>query len=149
LLVTSRELLRVQGEVEFALPPLELEEAVDLFCTRGRCPRDEQVAELCQRLDGLPLAIELAAARLSALTPQQLLDRLGQRLDLLRGGRDADPRQETLRATIQWSYDLLQEDEASLFRRLAVFAGGLTLETALDVCAADVDVLQGLVEKSL
>ena len=149
LVVTSRELLRVQVEVEFALPPLASDEAVTLFCARGRCRPDATVAELCGRLEGLPLAIELAAARLPVLTPGQLLDRLKQRLDLLRGGRDADPRQQTLRATIQWSYDLLTAQEARLFRRLCVFAGGCTLETAQQAAGADVDTLQALVEKSL
>jgi predicted ATPase len=149
LLVTSRELLRVRGEVEFALPPLSGGEAVDLFCARGRCRPDATVAELCRRLEGLPLAIELAAVRLPVLTSRQLLDRLGQRLDLLRGGRDAGPRQQTLRATIQWSYDLLTEQEARVFRRLGVFAGGCTLETAEQTCGADLDTLQALVEKSL
>jgi hypothetical protein len=86
LLVTSRELLRVQGEVEFPLPPLVSQEAVELFCVRGRCRRDAIIVELCARLEGLPLAIELAAARLPVLSPRELLDRLGQRLDLLKGG---------------------------------------------------------------
>ncbi|TMC49625.1 MAG: tetratricopeptide repeat protein, partial [Chloroflexi bacterium] len=149
LLVTSRELLRVQGEVDFALPPLASGEAVELFCARARCEPNTVIEELCRRLEGLPLAIELAAARMPVFTPGQLLERLGQRLDLLRGGRDADPRQQTLRATIQWSYDLLSEDEASLFRRLAVFAGGCTLEVAEEAAGASVDVLQPLVEKSL
>jgi predicted ATPase len=149
LLVTSRELLRVQGEVEFALPPLANDEAIELFYIRGRCRPDATVGELCRRLEGLPLAIELAAARLPVLTLGQLLERIGQRLDLLRGGRDADPRQRTLRATIQWSYDLLSEREARLFRRICVFAGGCTLETAQQTCGADLDALQALVEKSL
>ena len=83
------------------------------------------------------------------LTPAEILDRLGQRLDLLKGGRDADPRQQTLRATIAWSHDLLTEDEQQLFARLAVFAGGCTLDAAEDVCEADLDLLQSLVEKSL
>ncbi len=109
----------------------------------------ETIAELCRRLDDLPLAVELAAARTSALTPQQILERLSQRLDLLKGGRDADPRQQTLRATIEWSYDLLSEEEQQLFARLSVFAGGCTLEAAEEVCDADLDTLQSLVEKSL
>ncbi len=149
LLVTSRELLRVEGEVEFALPPLAPGAAVELFCERARCEPSIPIEQLSVRLDGLPLAIELAAARMSVFTPEQLLERLAQRLDLFRGRRDADPRQRTLRATIQWSYDLLAGGEASLFRRLAVFAGGWTLEAAEDVDDAHVDVLQSLVEKSL
>jgi predicted ATPase len=120
-----------------------------LFCTRARHEPDDHVRELCGRLEGLPLAIELAAARTTVFTPEQLLDRLGGRLDLLKGGRDADPRQQTLRATIQWSYDLLDDREADLFRRLSVFAGGWTLEAAEQAAAADADVLQRLVEKSL
>jgi predicted ATPase len=149
LLVTSRELLRVQGEVVFALPPLVSEEAVALFCARaGRRP-DAAVAQLCERLEGLPLAIELAATRASVFTPAQLLERLGQRLDLLRGGRDADPRQRTLRATIEWSYHLLEPTEARLLRELSVFAGGATLEAAEAAAGADLDTLQALVEKSL
>jgi predicted ATPase/class 3 adenylate cyclase len=149
LLVTSRELLRVQGEVEFPLPPLVENEAVELFCTRARCEPDEAVRELCRRLDGLPLAIELAAARTAVFAPDELVERLGERLDLLKGGRDADPRQQTLRATIQWSYDLLDEAGARLFRRLAVFAGGCTFRTAEEVCGTGPDTLQSLVEKSL
>jgi predicted ATPase/class 3 adenylate cyclase len=149
LLVTSRELLRVQGEVDFLLPPLVKTEAVELFCTRARCQPDDQVRELCRRLDGLPLAIELAAARTTVFTPHELVERLGERLDLLKGGRDADPRQLTLRATIQWSYDLLREDEQQLFARLAAFAGGCTLEAAEEVADADRDTLQSLVEKAV
>ena len=83
------------------------------------------------------------------LTPEQILDRLGSRLDLFEGGRDAEPRQATLRATIEWSYDLLSPEEQRLFARLAVFAGGCTLEAAEEVCDADLDTLQSLVEKSL
>jgi predicted ATPase len=149
LLVTSRELLRVQGEVEYAVPPLAEAEAVSLFCERAQVEPSEDVAELCRRLDSLPLAVELAAARTKALSPTQILARLSQRLDLLKGGRDADPRQQTLRATIAWSYDLLSEHEQELFRRLSVFSGGCTLEAAEDVCYAGLDTLQSLVEKSL
>jgi predicted ATPase len=149
LLVTSRELLRIQGEVEYAVPPLKEPEAVELFCTRAKLEPSDDVAELCRRLDDLPLAVELAAARASVLTPKQLLDRLSQRLDLLRGGRDADARQQTLRATIEWSYDLLDEPEKRLFARLAIFAGGCTLDAAEEVCDADLDTLQSLVDKSL
>ena len=134
LLVTSRELLRVQGEVEYEVPPLQQPEAVSLFCERSQLEPSDEIAELCRRLDSLPLAVELAAARTKALSPKQILERLSQRLDLLKGGRDADPRQQTLRATIEWSYDLLSEEEQRLFRALSVFAGGCTLEAAEEVC---------------
>ena len=149
LLVTSRELLRVQGEVEYPVPPLAEVEAVSLFSERAQTTESDYIAELCRRLDNLPLAVELAAARTKALSPAQLLERLSQRLDLLKGGRDADPRQQTLRATIEWSHDLLTEEEQQLFRRLSVFAGGCTLKAAAEVCDADLDPLQSLVEKSL
>ena len=149
LLCTSRELLRVQGEVEYAVPPLASPEAVRLFCERSQLEATEGIAELCARLDDLPLAVELAAARTKALTSAQILERLSSRLDLLKGGRDADPRQQTLRATIAWSYDLLPEEEQRLFRSLSVFAGGCTLEAAEDVAGADLDTMQSLVEKSL
>jgi predicted ATPase len=149
LLVTSRELLRIRGEVEYAVPPLAEPEAVSLFCERSQLEADETIAGLCQRLDNLPLAVELAAARTSVLTPQQILDRLSQRLDLLKGGRDSEARQQTLRATIEWSYQLLSPEEQQLFARLSVFAGGCTVELAEAVCYADLDTLQSLVEKSL
>jgi predicted ATPase/class 3 adenylate cyclase len=148
-LVTSRELLRVQGEVEYPVPPLAQAEAVSLFCERAQTAASEEIAELCRRLDNLPLAVELAAARAKALSPSQILARLSQRLDLLKGGRDADPRQQTLRATIEWSYELLSEEEQTLFRRLSVFVGGCTLEAAEGVLEADPNRLQSLVEKSL
>ena len=149
LLVTSRELLRIGGEVEYAVPPLAEPEAVELFCERSQLEPGEAIAVLCHRLDDLPLAVELAAARARVLTPAQILDRLEQRLDLLKGGRDRDPRQQTLRATIEWSHDLLDDDEKQLFARLAVFSGGCTLDAAEDVCDAEVDVLQSLADKSL
>jgi predicted ATPase/class 3 adenylate cyclase len=149
LLVTSRELLRVQGEVEYPVPPLAQPQAVELFCVRSRLEADETIAELCRRLDDLPLAVELAAARTSVLSPAQILDRISKRLDLLKGGRDADPRQATLRATIEWSHEMLSTEERTLFARLAVFAGGCTLETAEEVAVADLDTLQSLVDKSL
>ena len=149
LLVTSRELLRVQGEVEYEVPPLASPEAVSLFCARSRLEPSEEIAELCARLDNLPLALELAAARCKALSPEQILERLSDSLDLLRGGRDADPRQQTLRATIEWSYNLLSDEEQRLFRALSVFRGGCTLEAAEEVCDAQLDTLQSLVEKSL
>jgi predicted ATPase/class 3 adenylate cyclase len=149
LLCTSRELLRVRGEVEYEVLPLAEPDAVELFCARAQVAASPPVEELCRRLDNMPLALELAAARTRALTPEQILDRLSQRLDLLKGGRDADPRQQTLRATIAWSYDLLTPAEQQLFARLAVFAGGCTLAAAEEVADADVDLLQSLVEKSL
>src|SRR6266571_7919708 len=149
LLVTSRELLRVRGEVEYPVPPLAEPEAVTLFCERSRLEPDETTAELCRRLDNLPLAVELAAARTSVLTPQQILDRLAQRLDLLKGGRDAEARQHTLRATIEWSHDLLADDEKQLFARLAVFSGGCTLDAAEAVAGGDLDTPQSLIDKSL
>ena len=149
VLVTSRELLRVRGEVEYAVPPLAQPEAVELFCERAQLQRSDDIAELCRRLDYLPLAVELAAARTSVLSPAQILKRLSQRLDLLKGGRDAEARQQTLRATIAWSYHLLPGDEQRLFARLSVFAGGCTLEAAEAVCGADLDVMQSLVDKSL
>ena len=149
VIVTSREVLQVRGEVRYQVPPLADPEAVELFCSRCGLVPDETIAELCRRLDNLPLAVELAAARTSVLSPAQILGRLGQRLDLLKGGRDAEARQRTLRATIEWSYDLLHDDERSLFARLAVFRGGCDLETAEAVADADLDTLQSLVEKSL
>jgi predicted ATPase len=149
LLVTSRERLRIAGEVDYAVPPLAESEAVELFAMRaGVAPKDD-VAELCRRLDNLPLAVELAAARASVLSPAQMLERLGQRLDLLKGGRDADARQQTLRATIEWSHDLLNVEEQALFARLAVFRGGCTLEAAEQVVGANLDTLQSLIDKSL
>jgi predicted ATPase/class 3 adenylate cyclase len=149
IIATSRELLRVQGEVEVRVPPLPAAEAVDLFVERSGLRADRSVVELCARLDNLPLAVELAAARSRALSPAQILDRLAGRLDLLKGGRDADPRQMTLRATIEWSHDLLSAEDQALFRRLAVFAGGSTLEGSEAVADAEIDGLQSLVEKSL
>jgi predicted ATPase len=149
LLVTSRETLRIDGETEYALPPLVEEEGVALFCSRARVAPTEAVRELCRRLDGLPLAIELAAARAKVLPPEELLPRLTERLDLLRGGRDAESRHATLRATIAWSYELLTAPEQTLFARLGVFAGGCTFAAAEAVCDADVDPLQGLLDKSL
>ena len=149
LLVTSRELLRVRGEIEYPVLPLAEPDAVTLFSERASVERNDTVGELCRRLDNLPLAVELAAARTAVLSPTQILDRLGQRLDLLEGGRDAEDRQQTLRATIAWSHDLLDDDEKLLFARLAVFEGGCTLEAAEAVAEADLDALQSLVDKSL
>jgi len=149
LLVTSRELLHVAGERELALPSLNDDEGAALFAERASVAAGTQSRELCRRLDGLPLAIELAAARARVLSLDDLLGRLPNRLDLLKGGRDADPRQATLRATIQWSYDLLSPEEQSLFASLSIFAGGCTLGAAEAVAHADVDTLQSLFDKSL
>jgi predicted ATPase/class 3 adenylate cyclase len=154
LLVTSRERLQVAGEQAWPVPTLARQDAERLFVERARAAGatlevDDTVIDLCRRLDDLPLAIELTAARTPVLTPRQLVERLGGRLDLLRGGRDADPRQATLRATIDWSYELLDEDERRLFMRLATFAGSFTLEAAERVCECDVDTLASLVDKSL
>jgi predicted ATPase/class 3 adenylate cyclase len=155
LLVTSRESLRVAPEREYVLAPLPESPSVELFRQRAGAVASEleveyaDAAAICDRVDRLPLAIELAAARCKALAPGQILERLSERLDLLRGGRDADPRQQTLRATIEWSYDLLSSVEQQVFGRLSVFAGGSTLEAAETVGDADLDTLQSLVEKSL
>jgi predicted ATPase/class 3 adenylate cyclase len=177
-LVTSRAPLHLSGEHEYPLPPLavpqldaadsraslEANEAVQLFVERAQAVKPDfeltsenarAVAEICARLDGLPLAIELGAARVRVQSPQALLVRLSRRLALLTGGaRDAPARQRTLRATIDWSYGLLDEREQRLFARLSVFIGGCTIEGAEAVCdpGAELDVFNGiasLVEKSL
>jgi predicted ATPase/class 3 adenylate cyclase len=149
VLATSRERLRVRGEVEYEVRPLTELDAVELFVTRASLAEaDDGVHALCRALDEMPLAIELAAARAKVLSPAQILERVSERLDL-RGGRDADPRQRTLRSTIEWSHDLLDADEQQLFARLAVFAGGATLEAAERVAHGNLDTLQSLVEKSL
>ncbi len=149
VLVTSRERLRLQGEVEYAVDPLERAEAVELFCVRAQTEPDEIIDELCARLDDLPLALELAAARASAFPAAQIVERISGRLDLLKGGRDAEARHATLRATIEWSHELLGVGEQQLFRRLSVFVGGCTLDAAEAVGGADLDTLASLVEKSL
>jgi predicted ATPase len=155
LLVTSRQSLRVPGEQEFLVPPLTDGEAVALFAERARAVKPtavlgDDVREICRRLDNLPLAIELAAARIKLLTPEALLPRLERRLPLLTAGsRDAPERQRTLRSTIEWSYELLDPTEQELFIRLAVFAGGCDLEAAEDVCSADLEILGSLIDKSL
>jgi predicted ATPase len=155
VLVTSREPLHVSGEWEVAVDPLREREAMELFVQRAVAVRADfaangEVVEICRRLDCLPLAIELAAARVKALSPSILLERLEQRLPLLAGGsRSAPERQRTLRATIAWSHDLLAPAEQDLFARMAVFAGGCTLEAAEAICGADVDAIASLVDKSL
>ena len=149
LLTTSREVLRVRGEVEYPVPPLADRDAVELFAARSGLRPEHTIEQLCRRLDNLPLAVELAAARAGVLSPVQILERLSGRLDLLKGGRDADPRQQTLRAAIEWSYDLLSDFEQKLFSKMAVFVGGATLRAAETVADADIDSLQALVDKSL
>lgn len=180
IVVTSRTVLRVSGEHDHPVPPLGLPDraradpgagglssalerygAFHLFVEQARAARpdfalsDESaaaVAEICQRLDGLPLAIELAAARVRVLAPIAMLRRLERRLPLLVAGtRDAPVRQRTLRDAIAWSYDLLSEPEQRLFRRLAVFVGGFTLEAAEQVCEEPdlLDHIASLVDNSL
>ena len=154
LLVTSRERLQVHSERLYPVPALAERDAVELFVARARAlepsfEADGAVRELCARLDYLPLALELAAARTVVFSAGQLLERLSQRLDLLKGARDADPRQQTLRATIAWSYALLDPEQQRLFRSLSVFASGCTYEAAETMCEADPDSLQSLIDKSL
>ena len=184
VLATSREAMSIPGEITFAVLPLAVpdpssfginaaalqmaseNESVRLFIDRARSARQDfaittlntsAIAEICFRLDGIPLAIELAAARAKTLGPQEILARLDDRFRLLTGGRRTVlPRQQTLRATIDWSYDLLTEPERALFRRLSVFAGGCTLAAAEDVgsagdvtAASILDLLSHLVDKSL
>ena len=155
VLVTSREPLHVTGEQEYPVPTLSRSDGVQLFLARARAVNPEleadgAVAEICERLDDLPLALELAAARVKALSSRQIVERLGQRLPLLTGGpRDVPERQRTLRATVEWSYELLSPEEQTLFARLSVFSGGCTLEAAERVAKADVDTIHSLVDKSL
>jgi predicted ATPase/DNA-binding SARP family transcriptional activator len=166
LLATSREGLRVGGEVVWAVPPLNTEDAVELFNVRATAvgsthDRPDEVgalvAEICARLDGLPLAIELAAARTRAFPIRQIASRLNDRFRLLTGGsRTALPRQQTLRAVVDWSYELLFDDEQRVFERLSVFPGGCDLPTAEAICSDDDiaphdvgDIIHALVDKSL
>jgi predicted ATPase len=150
-LVTSREPLHLSAEREYAVPTLAETEAIDLFRARSvETGREDIVAAICRSLDYLPLAVELAAARTKVLSPAAILQRLERSLPLLTGGpRDAPERQQTLRATIAWSHDLLSADEQRLFARLSVFAGGCTLEAAETVCGAELDVLESLLDKNL
>ena len=180
-MVTSRAALHVYGEHEFPVPPLALPDprskplrskscrqypAVALFVQRAVAAKPDfelnqenapAVTEICARLDGLPLAIELAAARVKVLSPSSMRTRLASRLQLLTGGaRDLPQRQQTLRAAIDWSYDLLSPPSRSFFRRLSVFVGGCTLEGVEAVCDTksdlDLDLLDGMasmVDKSL
>ena len=155
VLVTSREPLHLSGEQEYAVPPFVHQEGVGFFMARARAidPGFEAhpaVREICARLDNLPLALELAAARVKALPPEQLLERLEQRLPLLTGGaRDVPERQRTLRSAIAWSYDLLDDDTRRAFRGLGVFVGGCTLAAAEEVAGADLETLESLLDKSL
>ncbi|MBI5876098.1 MAG: tetratricopeptide repeat protein [Chloroflexi bacterium] len=178
MIATSREALGIAGERAYRVPSLGIPAAtmpvdalshvasVQLFSERARAAKTDfaltstnapAVAQICRRLDGIPLAIELAAARIKALSPEQIAARLDDRFRLLTGGsRTAMPRQQTLRAAVDWSYSLLSEPERTLMRRLAVFAGGWTLEAAEAVCADDglqsddvLDLLMHLADKSL
>jgi predicted ATPase/class 3 adenylate cyclase len=180
ILASSREHLHVKGETTYPVPPLSVPdpnakitlealtqfEAVRLFVERARAVQPgfqvtqtnaKTVADICQRLDGIPLAIELASARVRALSVEEIASRLSDRFGLLtRGDRTALPRQQTLRASIDWSYDLLTDHERALLRRLSVFAGGWTLEAVEEVGAGDdvkkpdvLDLLTNLVDKSL
>jgi predicted ATPase len=154
VVVTSRERIRIQAEHTFVVPSLSAGDARDLFLARARqvdasFEATAAVDEICRQLDELPLALELAAARTALFSSEQLLERLSGRLDLLKGGRDTDVRQQTLRATIAWSFDLLDHDERQLFASLAVFVGGCSLEEAEKVCRAEADTLQSLLDKSL
>jgi predicted ATPase/class 3 adenylate cyclase len=151
VLATSRAPLQLSSEREYDVQPLPAHDAVTLFCERAvQAEPLEAVEEICRRLDGLPLAIELAAARTRVLPPHDLLNRLERRLPLLTGGRrDAPERQRTLRAAIEWSFDLLSAEDQELFGRLSVFAGGWTLTAAEATVAADLDGLESLLEQSL
>jgi predicted ATPase/class 3 adenylate cyclase len=155
LLVTSREPLHLAAEHEYPVAPLREREALSLFIARATAAKPDfddegPVLEICRRLDCLPLALELAAARVKALSADELLERLDRRLPILTGGpRDAPERQRTLRATIAWSYELLTAEEKRVFARLAVFTGSSSLEAAEQVCQADLDTIAALIDKSL
>jgi predicted ATPase len=155
LLATSRERLHLAGEQEYPVPPMAAPEAVELFIARARALRpdfepDQAVAGICRRLDDLPLAIELAAASVTVLSPAQILARLEQRLPLLtNGARNLPERQRTLRGVIAWSHELLTPAEQRLFARFSVFHGGATLEATEAVVEAELDTLASLVDKSL
>src|SRR5206468_7613189 len=155
VLVTSRAPLHVSGEREYRLEPLPDGAAAVLFVERARAvgrevAPDSIVTAICLRLDGLPLAVELAAARTKLLAPERLLERLESALPLLTGGaRDAPERQRTLRATIDWSYDFLDEPSRELFARLSIFGGRFSLAAAEQVCDAALDGLAALVDSSL
>ncbi|MFG2075956.1 BTAD domain-containing putative transcriptional regulator [Nonomuraea maritima] len=154
VLVTGQAPLGIAGERVWSVPPLAQEAAVELFTARAGVPPDADVAEICARLDGIPLALELAATRMRALTPRQFAERLDDRFRLLGSGlRTAPARQRTLRAVIDWSWELLTDAERVVLRRLAVHADGCTLEAAEEVCAEPgldvLDLLARLVDRSL
>ena len=155
LLVTSRIRLNLSEEREFPLGPLPQDDAVTFFLDRARAVRrevrlDPAVGDICRRLDGLPLALELAASRLKVLDPMLLLRRLGRRLPVLTGGAsDAPERHQTLRAAIEWSYSLLEAPLQELFLRISVFDGSFSLEAAESVAGADLDGIAALVDWSL
>ena len=168
VLATSREALQIDGEQTFTVPPLRIDtsdvessDAVRLFCERAALVREsfsfsasaEHVAEICRRLDGIPLAIELAAAQVAQLSASEIAERLDDRFRLLTGGRRRIQRQNTLAAALDWSYELLTDEERTLLRRLAVFPGSFGLEAVGPACGYDmdrpVDLLRALVAKSL
>ncbi|HEX6177778.1 MAG TPA: AAA family ATPase, partial [Thermoanaerobaculia bacterium] len=158
ILATSREPLAIPGERVWPLPPIAVDDAVRLFADRasaiepGFVLTDDNrtpIAEVCRRLDLIPLAIELAAARIRVLTPGQIASRIEDRFEVLTGARGGDPRHRTLRAAIDWSYALLSAEEQRLLARLSVFAGSFTLEAAEEACDATLDAMTGLVDKSL
>jgi predicted ATPase/class 3 adenylate cyclase len=153
-LITSREPLRLQAERLVRVPVMTDADAEQLLMSRAialgaAIAPSPALTTLAERLDRLPLALNLAASRLPILSVEQILQRLSQRLDLFAGSRDADPRQRTLRATIEWSHDLLSEPERALLRRLSVFAGGWTLEAAEAVGESDIEIVASLVDRSL
>jgi predicted ATPase/DNA-binding CsgD family transcriptional regulator len=157
VLATSRAALRLPGETIWALAPLALDEAVRLFVERAEAVRGNAVAgaeapieRICARLEGLPLSVELAAARVSVLSPEMILSRLGDRLDVLAGDiRGGPARHRSLRATIEWSVDLLSPEEQVGFSRVSLFPGSFSLLAAEAVAGVDLDVVDGLVTKSL
>jgi predicted ATPase/class 3 adenylate cyclase len=155
VLATSRTRLDISAEHEYPVPTLPTDEAAELFVKRARLrtpgfQATEPVLEIARRLDGLPLALELAAARVKVLTPTQILERLRSNLEVIgRGPSDLPEWQRTLRATVEWSYELLDEKEQALFRRLGVFAGSFDLEAAEAVGGGDLDTLASLLDKSL
>jgi len=151
VLATSREALRLTAEREYPLLPLPVDAAAELFVERsGTADHDPAVAELCRRLDGLPLAVELAAARAKLLSPSDMLERMDRALPLLtEGQRDLPARQRTLRATIDWSYQLLTDAEQQLLRALSVFPAGASLEAVEAVAETDAELLGSLIDKSL